>query len=300
MGKKCLVASGSAVDPEIEPAIGRAANFFGYYVQKGGIPYGEHMPTQGGHCQNGKDNLAALLFAMMGDQPAATEYFTRMSVSGYNGREYGHTGQGFSYLWGAMAANLGGTNALASYLAPVRWHLDLERRCDGSFVYDGQEQYGGSATYDYWNTVSYYGIDPTASFVLTYGLPQQQLLLTGRNANPANWLSDVEVTNAIWAGGFALACTNYTTNQLISALGEYDPMVRYWAATQLGKMTTAAPLVPALTNLVASSTNPCVREAACVALGVMANTTALPVLAQALAGSRHLGASPGRPGDQKL
>jgi len=51
-----------------------------------------------------------------------------MSVAGYNGREYGHTGQGFSLSLGAMAANLGGTNALASYLAPIRWHLDLERR----------------------------------------------------------------------------------------------------------------------------------------------------------------------------
>ena len=39
MGKKCGVA-----DPEIDPAIERASKFFGYFVDKGAIPYGEHMP----------------------------------------------------------------------------------------------------------------------------------------------------------------------------------------------------------------------------------------------------------------
>ena len=56
---------------------------------------------------------------------AKTEYFTRMSVAGYNGREYGHTGQGFSYLWGALGADMGGDAAAAAHLKQVRWHLDL-------------------------------------------------------------------------------------------------------------------------------------------------------------------------------
>ena len=278
LGKKCLVASGQAVDPEIDPAIDRAAKFFAFYVQKGNIPYGEHEPWYN-HNGNGKESLAAVLFAMIGDKPVETEYWARLVTAGYNGREYGHTGQGFSYLWGAMAANVGGTNAVASYLAQVRWHLDLERRSDGSFVYDGAEQYGGSATYDYWNTASYYGIDPTATYVLTYALPKQQLLLTGRNANPANWLSSDKVTNAIWAGMFDQLVAGYGTNQLVPALSEYDPLVRRLAAAALGANPSAS--FSMLTNL-ASSTNALLREAACQTLGYMKNANALPLLSQRL------------------
>ncbi|MCX6927283.1 MAG: DUF6288 domain-containing protein, partial [Verrucomicrobia bacterium] len=47
LGRKCFVASGSALDPEIDPAIDRASRFFGYYVGKGSIPYGEHEPWAG-------------------------------------------------------------------------------------------------------------------------------------------------------------------------------------------------------------------------------------------------------------
>ncbi len=279
MGKKCMVASGGAVDPEIDPAIGRGAKFFGYYVGKGSIPYGEHEPWSGGHASNGKDQMAALMFALQGNRPAETEYFTRMSVTGYNGREYGHTGQGFSYLWGALAANIGGTNAVASHLAPVRWHLDLSRRSDGSFVYDGGEQYGGSNVSDYWGSSDYAGIDPTASYVLTYALPKQKLYLTGKNANTNNWLSSAVVSNCLWVGTFNQVCAGYSTNQLIAAMGEYDPGVRSWAADTLG---ARAGVNVSLLISMANSTNYLLRQSACQALGVMKNTAALPVLGQRL------------------
>ncbi len=274
MGKKAIVASAGTVDPEIPAAMDRAAKFFGYYVQKGGIPYGEHEPGYL-HASNGKDSITALLFAMMGDKPVETEYWTRLVTAGYNGREYGHTGQGFSYLWGAMAACMGGTNAAIAYLKEIRWHLDLERRSDGSFVYDGSEQYGGSDTYDYWNTINYNGIDPTASYVLTYALGKQQLLITGKNLNSTNWLSDTKVTNAIWAGAFDRVVAGYNTNQLIAALSEYDPIVRRQAAAVLG--TNGSNSFSMVTNL-ASSTNALLREAACQTLGYMQNTAALPLL----------------------
>ena len=48
------------------------------------------------------------MFACMGDKPVQTEYFSRMSVAGFKGEEYGHTGQGFSYLWTMLGANMGG------------------------------------------------------------------------------------------------------------------------------------------------------------------------------------------------
>ena len=278
LGKKAVETSGGVVDPELNPAIERAAKFFAFYVQKGNIPYGEHEPWFE-HAGNGKESTTALMFTLMGDRPVETEYWTRMVVAGYNGREYGHTGQGFSYLWGAMAANIGGTNAAAAYLKEIRWHLDLSRRSDGSFTYDGDEQYGGSTTYDYWNNASYYGIDPTASHVLTYALAKQKLLITGRSANPTNWLSPAVVSNAIWAGTFDRLNSTYSSNELVAALSEYDPLVRRWAATGLGARFPAS--ASSLITM-AGSTNALLREAACQALGVIANPSALTVLGQRL------------------
>lgn len=285
LGRKSILASGGGVDPAIDTAIARAANFFSFYVQKGNLPYGEHEPWPY-HGSNGKDSLAALLFAAMGDQPLATEYWTRLSLAGYNGHEEGHSTQAFSYLYGALAANVGGTNAVASYLAQLRWKLDLLRRSDGSFAYDGyaDRNFGGNASYDYWNNLTdgKTGIPGTLIYVLTFAIPKQQLYITGKNANATNWLSADKVTNAIWAATFDMVCTNYSTNQLMSALGEYDPLVRAYAAVQMASLTDAAPLFPALTNLAIGSTNAWLREAACNALGELGNTGALPVLAQAL------------------
>lgn len=297
MGKQALLAGGRPIDPEIDNAIFRADNFFSWYVNKGNINYGEHAPyvtyqTYGlyspcyGHASVGKNDMCALLFGLQTNWTAAAQYFTRMALAGYNAREYGHGGnQGFSYLWGALAANVGGTNALASYLAQVRWHLDLVRRTDGSFTMDGQEQYGPGATLD----GTYLGgcdwaFYSTATYILTYALPLQRLYLTGKNANPANTLDTKTVTNAIAAGTFLWTCTNYTTSQLISALAEYDPVVRQYAVNELDKRT----LFPSdITNLIAlaEGTNVNQRQGACLVLGYRQNASALPALGRRLSDS---------------
>ncbi len=93
MGKKALLAGSHAIHPEIDPAIERGSKFFGYYVNKGSIPYGEHEPWISGHGSNGKDSMCAVLFGLQENRPAEAEYFARMSIAGCTGREYGHTGQ---------------------------------------------------------------------------------------------------------------------------------------------------------------------------------------------------------------
>ena len=93
MGKKCGVA-----DPEVDAAIGRGSKFFGYYMDKGAIPYGEHMPWPY-HDNNGKNAMTAVLFAIQPNQIRQTQFFAKMVTASYENRQYGHTGQGFSYLW---------------------------------------------------------------------------------------------------------------------------------------------------------------------------------------------------------
>ncbi len=281
MGKKALLAGAQAVDPVIDPAIQRGSDFFAYYVNKGSIPYGEHAPAFDSHSSNGKDSASAVFFGLQAGRPVETEFFTRMTIAEFNGREYGHTGQGFSYLWGAMGANMGGSLATAEYLKNIRWHLDLSRRTDGSFAYDGDEQFGGGSTTGgtYLGDSSYYGLNPTASYILTYGLPLQRLHITGKNAVPANTLDSSKVAAAVAAATFKQDCVSYTNAQLIGYLSDYDPVVRHHAATVLA---TRPPTSNEITNtLIPMVTGPNAngRMGAIQTLGILRNTTALPLIA---------------------
>ena len=282
LGKKALQAGGWAIDPEIDPAIVRATNFFAWFVNKGPVNYGEHAPYMVGHASNGKDQMCALLFSLQDNRTTETEYFSRMAVAGYNGREYGHGGGQFGYLWGGIGANVGGQLAVAQYLKQVRWHLDLVRRTDGSFTFDGQEQYGPGKTADgtYLGT-SDWAYSSNACYLLTYALPLQRLYITGKNSNPANTLDSTKVTNAIAAGTFKQTCTGYTVPQLIDALAEYDPIVRNYAVNELSTRTLAAADINNLITL-AEGANVNQRQGACATLGLLKATGALPALGRRL------------------
>ena len=283
MGKKALVAGAQPIDAEIDPAIQRGADFFAFYVNKGPIPYGEHPPYVSGHASNGKDPMCAVLFSLQAGRTVEAEYFVRMSTAGYGGREYGHTGQGFSYLWGGLGANMGGATATTEYYKKLRWHMDMLRRTDGSFVYEGSEQYGAGATSDgtYLGSTGYYDVNPTATYLLSYAVSLQRLYITGRNAIPANTLSAAKVANAIAAGSFVIDSVALTTTQLIAALSEYDPIVRNTAAVELGTRTLTTAEVNTLLAM-AGGADANGRMGAIQTLGILKTTGALPLLAQKL------------------
>ena len=269
MGRKALLAATQPVDPQIDAAIQRASDFFSWYVNKGSIPYGEHHPGADDHGSNGKDQTAALFFSQQDNRLAETEYFTRMSVAGFTGREYGHTGQGFSYLWEGMATHVGGPLAVAEYFKPVRWHLDLSRRTDGSFAYDGGEQYDAGKTSDgtYLGASGYNDLNPTACYLLTYSLPLKRLYITGKNANPAHELDSTKVANAIAAATYKFDRTSRTTTQLIGDLSEFDPVVRNYAAKELATRTLTSTELTTLRTML-SGTNANGRMGACQTLGL--------------------------------
>jgi hypothetical protein len=277
MGEKCGVK-----DPEIAPAIERASKFFGYYVDKGAIPYGEHEPWAS-HENNGKNAMAAVLFALQGKRSEEARYFAKSVTASYQNREYGHTGQGFSYLWGALGANCGGPAATAGYFGQASWHLDLVRRSDGSFTYDGGEQYGAGKTDDgtYYGNSGYSGLSPTASYVLTYSLPLKKLCITGKDARPANWLDRKDVAEAIASGRFDLDRTTMSAEELMAAFGDWSPVVRGWAAEELARRPDSKKLVE---PLLAMAKGPDFRKAqgAAEALGIINSPEALPVLVDLL------------------
>ena len=300
LGKKAGVT-----DSEIDPAIARTASFFGHYVNAGDIPYGEHQPFWGEHQvggaarqyyehrSNGKNGLCAVLFSCMGDKPAQAEYFARTSLSSYRGEAYGHTGQGFSYLWTELAANMGGPAAAAEYEKHVHWDRDLKRRSDGSFVYEGGDQWGpgqgsdytpvgGQLINGYWDSRYEYWMNPTACYLLHAAMPLKVLYITGKGLDPANALSPDKVTNATWACEFSGNCGSYTKTQLIAALGEYDPIVRLNAATELGTRWVSATELNSLITMAENTTDAYLRAGACTALGCLKATSAIPALTRRL------------------
>ena len=277
MGKKCGVN-----EVEVNSAIDRASKFFGYFVDKGAIPYGEHLPWPN-HDNNGKNAMAAVFFGAQGDKVREAQFFAKMVTASYQNREYGHTGQGFSYLWGALGANMGGPEAVAGFFKNASWHFDLVRRSDGSFTYDGNEQFGAGKTDDntYYGTSGYYGLSPTASYVLTYALPLKKLVITGRDLDPKNWLSKSDVAEALASGRQDLDRKSMSNDQLLAALGDWSPVARGWVAEELGKRPERQELVPVLITL-AEGPDARKRQGAAEALGYMRDARALPVLVKLL------------------
>ncbi len=276
LGKKCGVK-----DPEVDPAIARAAGFFGYFVDKGAIPYGEHEPWPY-HENNGKNSLSAVLFSLQG-KPKEAQFFAKMATAGFRSRECGHTGQGFSYLWSALGANVGGPAAAAAFFKEASWHLDLVRRCDGAFTYDGGEQYGPGKTDDdtYYGKSGYSGLSPNATYVLTYSMPLKKLHITGKDAKPADWLGTKEVAAAITSGRFDLDRKEKSAKELVAAFGDWSPIVRGWAAEELASRPEAKAMVPQLIAMAEGKDAPS-RQGACEALGFLNCVEALPVMIRLL------------------
>lgn len=213
-------------DPELLPAIDRANQFFGYYSGKGSIPYGEHRPGPV-HDDNGKSSMTAVAFTLEGRKPEA-QFFAKMVTASYESREWGHTGNGFSYLWGPIAANCGGPKAMAAFMKELRWYYDLARRWDGSFVNVGTG--GGTSS-------AYYAISATGSYMLGYAVPLKKLAITGRNVQSDLWLSDKDIAEAIaaerWVG--AGSYDKRPVQQLLDGLGSWSPRERIESAQELAK-----------------------------------------------------------------
>ena len=109
LGKKCGVN-----DPAVDQAITKAADFFRRFAGNGTIPYGDHAPPQF-HDDNGKGSMAAVLYDLLGEAgPCA--YFGRMTVASYAIREFGHTGNYWSYIWGPLGAQRMGDAGAAAGL----------------------------------------------------------------------------------------------------------------------------------------------------------------------------------------
>jgi hypothetical protein len=264
LAQKC-----EAQDTVVRRAIDRSREFFSFYIGKGSIPYGDHPAWLENHDNNGKNALVAVAFDLL-NEPGATRYFSRMSTASYDEREYGHTGNYFSYLWGAPGVARSGPEAVAAHLKEQWWYFDLARRWDGGFVYQGGA--GADDSYTDW--------DMTGVFLLAYALPLQKLYITGKGVHKANELAGAELAAVIEDGrGYrywrASECyVSKGPEELLRCLARWSPVVRFRAAVALAR--TQGDFVPQLVGMLGSE-NRHARYGACQTLEKM-GTRAAPAV----------------------
>jgi fibronectin type 3 domain-containing protein len=284
LGRKALAAAGDAtLDPEIDPAITRARNYFAYFAGKGAVPYG-HSPPEDLHDDNGKNGLATLLMALQdqADMSIEAQYFAKSCTAAYSLREMGHCGPYWARLWQPLGVNIGGPTAMATYFQQIQWELDLARRWDGGFAYHGPTGATAGATG--------LGSDSdTACFLLTYATALKKLHITGKGQSASNYIAAADVTEAITDGVHSLRTDldAMTSDQLVTALGTWSPQKRNWAAAELATRADASTKLATLLAMAADLTNVNARKGACQAFERLKPTAALSVLNNRLTDSDY-------------
>ncbi len=263
-------------DPEILAGIERAGTFFAQYTHLGCAGYGEH-PAYEGHDTNGKAGMQALAFQFEGDRLESTKYYARASTAAAIAeRDIGHTGSFFAFLYAPLGANVGGPDAMAYYFRETKWMYELARRWDGSFVYNSYSS--GGVEVDALSGPA--GCLMATPMLMTYAMPLRQTYMTGKNQNPANWVTPAEMPEVSAASAHIYNAPSRTTAELLSDLGSWSPKVRRYAARELkARPAEYANVLPILHAAVANEAGTFQsRNGACAALGEIGDTSSVPVL----------------------
>lgn len=227
-----LARKAGVSDPRLDQAIDRSVRLMRFYVGKGCVPYGDHAPWLETHDDNGKNGIAAVMFNVLEDAPAA-EYFSHMSVASHGAeREMGHTGNFFNLLWAMPGVAVSGPNATGQWIKEYGWYYDLARQWDGTYRHQGPAQPG---------TDSYKNWDSTGAYLLAYAQPLRKLYITGKQIGVANQIDADQAISLIEDGnGYSHRLKNeiyaqLDTKELFERLGSWSPVVRQRAATQLAQ-----------------------------------------------------------------
>ncbi len=252
-------------DPDLDLAIERSARLLRFYIGKGAIPYGDHVPWMQTHEDNGKCGMVAVMFNLIGETKGA-EFFSRMSVASHGPeRDGGHTGNFFNILWSMPGVALSGPQAAGAWMQEFgTWYFDLARGPKGNFSHQGPPQMAND---------SYAGWDASGACLLACAMPLRKILLTGKQPSLAPQL-DATAAKALILDG--RGWTNQDRNsgydrlgpdQLLEALGSWSPIVRDRAAMALGRRKGKPPVAVLVDMLSATSLE--TRYGACNALAAL-------------------------------
>lgn len=218
-------------DAAMDKAIDKSAAFLRYFVDKGAVPYGDHLPWAKAHDDNGKSSCAAVMFDILGDREAAT-FNSWMATAAYDGREQGHCGNFWNMLWALPGVSRSGPLATGAYLKEQAWYYDLARNWKGGFVYQkvAIDEYG---SYSKW--------DLTGAYLMSFGLYQKSLYILGKKPSVAPVLNGDAVNKLIAAGrdrfpeGERNGYFKRKDEELIEGLKSWSPCVRHHSALAIGK-----------------------------------------------------------------
>ena len=265
-----LARQAGVQDPDLDQAIARSGRFLSFYIGKGCIPYGDHHPWMQTHEDNGKCGFGAVMFDLLGNAKGA-EFFSRMSTASHGGeRDTGHTGNFFNLLWSLPGVSRSGPQATGAWMQEFGWYLDLARRWDGSFLYQGEP--GEKEAYAGW--------DSTGAYLLGYALPLKKVYLTGKKPSAAPQL-DAAAARSLIADGRdwspatkAAAYSRRSPDQLFAGLTSWSPIVRERSAVELARRD-GDPVPHLLTLLQSKDLN--ARYGACQALAALETRSAAAV-----------------------
>jgi len=225
--------------PEINAAIYRSDRFFRTFVDKGCIPYGYHSPY-GSDDSNGKNYGPAYAFYALGRKYEA-KYFSMHSAHASFTRRGGHGSQTLWY-YTPLSAHMAGPQAVQAYMRNMRYFYTLARRHDGSFVFLGEQSPG----------IGGKGMrNATAYTTLHLCRPLEQLMITGKDADPNFYMSDEEldellvsartgqIKDPVLLEKVGKAWPERSTDELIDMLDHFYPNMRRALAGELGKRYAA-------------------------------------------------------------
>ena len=236
-------------DPAVDLAIERSSRLLRFYIGKGAVPYGDHMPWMETHEDNGKCGMAGVMFNMLGEKDGAA-FFSRMSLAAHGPeRDGGHTGNFTNILWSMPGVALAGPQATGAWMKEFgAWYYDLARTWDGRFPHQGAPE----LDFD-----SFGGWDATGGYLLAYAMPLKKILLTGKQPNVAPQI-DATVAQAIIQDGRGWnnkdrfsAYDKLSPDVLLECLASWSPVVRERAAMALVRRKQPFPM-DALIQLLAS------------------------------------------------
>jgi hypothetical protein len=227
-------------DPPLDLAIERSSRLLRFYIGKGAVPYGDHMPWMETHEDNGKCGMAGVMFNMLGEKNGA-EFFSRMSLAAHGAeRDCGHCGNFTNILWSMPGVALAGPQATGAWMKEFgAWYFDLARTWDGRFPHQGPPE----LDFD-----SYGGWDATGGYLLAYAMPLKKILLTGKQPNIAPPI-DATAAQAIIQDGRGWdnkdrtsAYDKLSPDVLLECLASWSPVVRERAAMALARRKQPFPM----------------------------------------------------------
>ena len=216
-------------NPVVDDAIRRQRIFFGHWAFRSGMGYGE-MPyaiAGGKGDNNGKHALTALALGLQDRQEDKAKYFSKMTaLSTHASRQYAHGGPFFGQVWQPAGSAQAGAKAANLQFQEIRWHLDLKRSWDHSRIYDPTNN-------------KYKGFSNSATALMFYALPLQQLYVTGRGQKQTLRLSDAEFKELQAVKDFDAGKADI--QELIAELSRHQGMTRGTVADELVKRLNAKP-----------------------------------------------------------